>query len=701
MSACLDAALEYIEQDFSIIPVERITKKPLISTWKEYQKRIPTADEVESWWEKWPDANVAIITGEISNLVVVDADGDIGSQWVNDHCQKTTVYVQTRENRFHAFYTYPYGTPIGNRVKFVPEVDIRGEGGYVVAPPSVHEFGHNYEFIFLGDGFDDLPEFEPLNGTAKAIDAAAGNLNINLSEIKSSPINKGVEKGSRNNTLASLAGQWFGKGLDYDEAEELAIAWNKKNSPPLGEKELRKTIRSIYKTHNENHPVISETPDLPHEKPTSDTAIEDDLLKPGGTLQRIMDFIESNSSASVPFFSLGSALTFLGAVLGQKVMTESGLRTNLYSISLGYSGSGKDAPMGTIPQLLMRSTAKEIQGPSELTSDAAILSWLADDTQLEHRNVFLCLDEIGQVLKGMKNPGSPQAGIPRLLTKLFSSTDRSESKAYADRKNNLFIPWHHVAMYGATTPERFWESITSGEVADGFLARILLFESLHNAPLPDYNVSFDVPQKLVDEISSFYTIPIKWRPPGNLNINKVPLPNIVPKSNEGMEVFQTFAIKYHDLKNEHKKNTLGLASIYGRAAEHASKIALIHAASTHGAMVKEVGVESVQWACSLVNHLVTHLIRQLEENISDTATGRLKQKIIKGIRAYSERNAKNEKRGYHGATLRDITRGPGQGYRSKEVNEILNTLLIEERIGKRMGTATNGNPIELYYVAKK
>ena len=72
----LDAALEYLERGWSIIPV-RVSgeekKIPLIR-WREFQERAPTEEEVRKWFSVWPDAGLALITGHISKVYIVDCD---------------------------------------------------------------------------------------------------------------------------------------------------------------------------------------------------------------------------------------------------------------------------------------------------------------------------------------------------------------------------------------------------------------------------------------------------------------------------------------------------------------------------------------------------------------------------------------------------------------------------------------------------
>lgn len=704
MSTIFNAAIELAEQGYSVIPVDRATKKPCIP-WKEYQSRIATEEEIESWWEQFPEANVAIITGGISCLAVVDADSDTGIEWMLKHCTKTTVYAKTGKGK-HAYYTYPYHTAVKNAVKIAPDVDVRGEGGYVVAPPSIHASGKQYEWEIVGGGWDDLPEFEPINGFKTLFDESTGektkggNLNVNLSGVKTAPINTGVEKGSRNNTLAQLVGKWAKAGLEIDEIDILAKEWNKKNAPPLGAKEVDATLRSIWKRHFENDPEPLDVPEyssdiIPVFEMEEEKALSEQLLHPGGILEEIMDYIEENSAVSVPIFSLSAALSFLGAIAGQKFMTETGLRTNLYCISLGCSGSGKNGALATLPLLLRNSIAAEIAGPTELTSDTAVLSWIAKETG---HNCWFCLDEIGQVLKGMQNPASPQAGIPRLLTSLFSSTDRPTSKGYAQSANNIYIPWHHTSLYGTTTPDRFWESIRGAEVADGFLARLLVFHSDHDAPFPKPKKKFSLPKELIQKLNDIYNVYTETdKSSGNIPNLHVPIPNILPlEDGAASQLADKFARFYHDLKNKHKTDEIGKASIYGRAAEHMNKIAMVVAVSSQGAKVTSVDVNSVRYACYLIQHLTDSLIKNIEKNISETEVSTWKNKILKAIRdVMQKKKQKGEKE--NGATLRDLQRGRCSGLKSKDLQELINDLLIAEKIVK-IKKVSNGKDIIKFYV---
>ncbi len=96
---------------------------------------------IRSWWSKWPKANVGIATGACSGLIVVDQDGDATPPMGLPE----TITAKTARGR-HLYFRYPGA--IGNRTRIngLP-IDLRGDGGYVVAPPSVHESGILYKWI--------------------------------------------------------------------------------------------------------------------------------------------------------------------------------------------------------------------------------------------------------------------------------------------------------------------------------------------------------------------------------------------------------------------------------------------------------------------------------------------------------------------------------------------------------------------------
>jgi len=144
----LESALRYLELGFSVIPIIPGQKKPMVK-WETFQKQKATKTQVVSWWSATPNANVGIITGEISNLFVVDIDTDEGHQNLLEYGFDTIVTptVKTPRGGQHLYFQYPQGTNITIGAGKIRGTDFRGNGGYVVAPPSVNGDGTSYEWL--------------------------------------------------------------------------------------------------------------------------------------------------------------------------------------------------------------------------------------------------------------------------------------------------------------------------------------------------------------------------------------------------------------------------------------------------------------------------------------------------------------------------------------------------------------------------
>ena len=146
-----EIALEYvIERRFSVFPVRG--KTPCVK-WKEYQTRLPTPDEIRRWYRQWPHAGIGLATGALSGVVVVDIDGDhaAGLELLRKHGVELppTGTVTTGRGGVHLWYAHP-GGGVPTDKKIVTDgklqIDLRGDGGFAVAPPTVHANGRQYRF---------------------------------------------------------------------------------------------------------------------------------------------------------------------------------------------------------------------------------------------------------------------------------------------------------------------------------------------------------------------------------------------------------------------------------------------------------------------------------------------------------------------------------------------------------------------------
>ncbi|HDI74977.1 MAG TPA: DNA primase [Thermoprotei archaeon] len=144
-----EIALLYLEKGLSVIPLRYRDKVPTIE-WKKYQVEKPTEDEVREWFSK--RRNIGIVCGSISNnLIVVDFDNrETYRRWVANLPEtlrlplQWTWVVETGKG-YHVYFYAPEVVRTKPRLK--EGIDIKAEGGYVVAPPSIHPSGKQYKFI--------------------------------------------------------------------------------------------------------------------------------------------------------------------------------------------------------------------------------------------------------------------------------------------------------------------------------------------------------------------------------------------------------------------------------------------------------------------------------------------------------------------------------------------------------------------------
>lgn len=682
MNTMLNAALNLLtKQGFSVIPLRRDTKRPYLASWKEFQKRLPTEEEAEAWWRQWPDANIGIVTGEISGLVVVDADGTEGLAWMKAHLPVTSVYVQTGKG-WHGYYRHP-AARVGNAVRIAPEVDIRADGGYVVAPPSIHASGVVYEWLFtpgLG-GWDGL-----------AMYPAAPHAGMDLAGVKPMVTTDPVPVGARNSTLASLVGQWVQQGMAPEVVTFAAMGWNAALPAPLPEPEVRRTVTSVLATHARNHPE-QDSPEVevvevrPQEQESSE--LPEHLLHPGGYLEQVMNYIEASNAVYHPVFALAGALAMLGTLIGQKVCTETGLRTNIYAVCLGFSGAGKNAPNLAIPRLLGMSHAANCFAGNGFTSESALLRHLSDEQRACGIAIF---DEIGLLLNALKSPNNVAYTLPHCLMKLYSSTQSGYHRAAACEQNTINIKWHHFSFLGFSTPVRFWEAITAESSKDGFLARCDIFDSRTNGINRDGTVDTAIPYQLINTTNSYANMAVPT--PTTLgNLINIPTPRIVPKTAEAAAWFKPFAKKYRSLRIKYQATDEAKASIYNRVAERAHKLALIHALSMQGPNAASVGIESVQWACALVEALTENTIIQMTEHLAENDFHRLELKTLAVIRNFAAESKDNS------CPAWQISRNI-KGIPPKLQQDALQKLENAGEIIKKLGRMYKGKPSYSYSLAR-
>ena len=248
----VDAARGYLARGWSVIPIEARGKRPLVR-WQRYQQHLPEPDEIARWFAADADANVGIVTGRLSRLVVLDVDPGHGgadsiAAWERRHGpMPETVECTTGGGGRHLYFGHP-GGEVHNRAGLAPGIDLRGDGGLVVAPPSVHPSGRRYRWRAGRD--PDRRALAPMPAWLLRVVLREGARRGHPTAYWRSLVEAGVAEGRRNDTAASLVGHLLWHGVDPEVALELLLCWNRvKCRPPLPDSEVAEVVAGIARLH--------------------------------------------------------------------------------------------------------------------------------------------------------------------------------------------------------------------------------------------------------------------------------------------------------------------------------------------------------------------------------------------------------------------------------------------------------------------
>jgi len=238
-------ALKYLKLGFSVIPLRPKGKEPLIP-WTEFQKRRATESEITAWFTRTPDANIGIVTGSISGVAVVDLDGPEGIAEAKKLGLSSTLVSITGEGKHLWFRASAH---VASSVRVHPGIDIRGEGGYVVAPPSIHESGRRYRWVGQGitvNTVQNLPSFPTifLDGTKQTepttiIKKEEGWIAKALEEMKD---------GNIDNTITSVLGRMRRDG--YSSSDCLVLLEPHMQKVGADEGHLEAKIRNVWERYS-------------------------------------------------------------------------------------------------------------------------------------------------------------------------------------------------------------------------------------------------------------------------------------------------------------------------------------------------------------------------------------------------------------------------------------------------------------------
>lgn len=628
MDELLEAALLYAELGYKVFPLMPGQKVP--ATENGLLDATTDPNLITEAWSNQP-YNIGICT---DGLLVVDIDGRM-NPWLSTLGERAydlvgCPAVRTPRGGSHRYFRQPSGEWRNTASLIAPGVDTRANGGYVVAPPS---------FLESGGGYQWMPEFELTSDLSEPpkwlVDALQSEHKPSKTVVLPGTGDANpIPSGQRNDTLARIAGMQRRYGMSQAEiVASLHVVNCSRCHPPLPASEVEKIAESISRYKPDQFAtgaVEGHYYELNGAKQTKPFPVE--LLRPPGFLSQVIDYNLAGAYRQQPILALAGALALLATITGRKVCDEANTRTNLFIIGVGGSGCGKDRARVVNKELLFQAGARAFVGPESPASATGIVS------AVSHQPAILFQwDEIGRLLQTLsgKFVAPNLANISTVLMKMFtSSASVYFGDAYADSDRNKTINNPHVVLYGTTVPKNLYENLSADSVSDGFLGRMLIFES--ETPHPDYQETtiLDV-EPIVATIKEW----VEKSAGGNLT-GENPKPTVMPTSSAAQDVWRQFRDECLELE----RAALDNAPLWTRAVEKGRKLALLHACSRGAA---EIGSVDANWGRSLAMYLTERLSGVGEDWIAKSHADANRQEIVRWLRD----------RPLQAATFSDMARG--------------------------------------------
>ncbi len=216
--------------------------------WGDFTKRKIEVDEVKKYFSKFSGANIAVITGKPSGIVVIDVDNGK----VPDFLQKVETWIVKSKRGYHFYFSIDDERFI-RTAEIENKIELKGEGSLITIPlsyyPKCDKLGFRYEWLIPPwnskmKRFNRLADFDEvmsyvfskyfLRNEEKEIERLAS-------------LYEGVEEGKRNIILTRIAGSLFYDGLNEKEVSSVLQIINERNKPPLPHKEVENIVKSLGK----------------------------------------------------------------------------------------------------------------------------------------------------------------------------------------------------------------------------------------------------------------------------------------------------------------------------------------------------------------------------------------------------------------------------------------------------------------------
>ncbi len=676
-STLLDAARWYLARGYAVIPVPAGKKIPVLKGWTDLRLK---CEDLSHHFNG--TGNIGVLLGEPSGwLVDIDLDCDEAVALAARYLPPTGC-MSGRPGKLASHWWYvcegvktrKHQDPVTKKMI----VELRSTGAQTVIGPSIHPSGEAYDAL---EGEPAVVGADELSAAVAALAAAVAEQrhgpDMALIPRGTAPTNPrthsddGVRRraaayldrvppaisgsGGHAQTYAAATAMVHGFGLDPEAAFTLLRdLYNPRCQPPWSDKELRHKIsdaagkphdrpfgwlRDTERTEDLGgvdlsgfmtaEPAISEAAEI-EDTPTDPGPLPERYLNVPGFVAEVMAHNRSTAHRWQPMLALAGAICLQAVLAGRKVRDERGNRTNLYVVCLAGSGSGKDNARLINKAVLFKAGLNGLEGNEDLASDAGLVTAVEAEPA-----VLFQIDEFGRWLRTIGDPKkAPHLfNVISTLMKMYSSA-RSvfKGKAYADAKRNKVIDQPCVSLLATTAPEHFKQALTPDAMSDGFMARLIVFET-GEMPSRVWQPERDPPQPIVDAAAWWG----EFNPGGNLT-REHPKPMIVPTTDEARDVFNALA-GLADAEMERPREDL--RSIWARVEEKACRLALIYACSRDREK-PVIDAAAAEWACGLSEHLTRRVLYLAHEYVSQGEFDAKQKAVLRAMRTAGGRMTRSQ-----------------------------------------------------------
>ena len=482
----LVAALDYAKRGWPVLPLMPGTKKPLgVLVPHGFQDATTNEDTIRQWWERSPLANVGILTGEESGLVVLDIDprhGGDDNLWEleRQHGElPLTVGSLTGGGGAHIFFLHPGG--VIKHKALAPGVEVKADGGYVVAPPSIHPTGELYRW----EGASH-PEDVALAALPEWLLRLMRRESVLQNGAHASIFNTLIPEGQRHNTLLSLAGTMRRKGMSTESITEALLVENRSRCiPPFQESEVKKLTQSVARYE----PVAQGVRATSLEEWPRPLALE----AYHGLLGEIVATIEPHTESD-PVAILVQTLVAFGNVLNRRphfLVEADAHALNLFAILVGQTAKGrKGTSWGRVRQLfamadpdwasqcihgglssgegLIWHVRDAIFKEEPIREKKEIIGYLTVrvDPGIEDKRLLILESEWALVLRILQRDGNTLSAIIR------QAWDNGDLRVLT-KNNPVTATGAHISIIGHITQDELRRYLNETETANGFANRFL------------------------------------------------------------------------------------------------------------------------------------------------------------------------------------------------------------------------------------